>query len=317
MPPRFKPRSRTKSARSAAPTVPRLDAHLEPFLYYLESECGFSVNTRLAYEADISRFARWWAKYGPRHLAKVELATFTDYLDDLHAAGLQATTIARHLVTIKTFFRYLVLEAVIPESTAELVESPTLWQKLPHVLSPQAVDRLLLAPQRADRFYLRDRALLAVMYATGCRTSEVINLMLRAINLDEGFCRVVGKGNKERIVWLNPTARLALEAYLDQERPRLAREDCPYVFVSRSGRALTREMVWVLVKRYAGRIGASRQVSPHTLRHSFATHMLAGGAEIRALQEMLGHANIRTTQIYTHVDHSRLKTIHSRHHPRG
>ena len=317
MPPRFKPRTGTPSARAAVTRPARLDAHLEPFLHYLEAECGMSPNTLLAYRADITRFSAWFSENGPGRLADVALSTFTGYLDHLHEARLKATTIARHLVTLKTFFRYLVLEAIITESAAELVNSPTLWQKLPSVLSPEAVDRLLVAPQRSDRYYLRDRALLTVMYATGCRTSEVIGLTLGGIHLEEGFCRVLGKGDKERLVSLNPVAISALEAYLEHERPKLARDDCEEVFVSRSGRSLTREMVWVLVKRYAARIGASRQVSPHTLRHSFATHMLAGGAEIRALQELLGHANIRTTQIYTHVDHSRLKTVHSRHHPRG
>ena len=317
MPPRFKPRSGTPSARATAPRPARLDAHIEPFLHYLESECGMSANTLLAYRADIIRFSNWFSEYGPGRLADVTLKTFTSYLDHLHAARLKPSTIARHLVTLKTFFRYLLLEAVITESAAELVNSPKLWQKLPTVLSPDTVDRLLVAPTRADRYALRDRALLTVMYATGCRTSEVIGLTLSAVNLEESFCRVVGKGDKERIVSLNPVALAALEAYLDHERPRLAREDSEHVFVSRSGRSLTREMVWVLVKRYAARVGASKHVSPHTLRHSFATHMLAGGAEIRALQELLGHANIRTTQVYTHVDHSRLKTVHARHHPRG
>jgi integrase/recombinase XerD len=155
------------------------------------------------------------------------------------------------------------------------------------------------------------------MYATGCRTSETTGIRVRDLRLEENFCRVLGKGNKERLVSLNPVARAALETYLATERPELARPDSENLFLSRSGRPLTRIMVWNIVKKYAGRIGASKRVSPHTLRHSFATHMLAGGAEIRSLQEILGHASIRTTQRYTHVDHSRLKSIHASHHPRG
>src|SRR5262249_30388505 len=242
----------------------------------------------------------------------------TKYLEKLHERGLSSTTVARHLVAIKMFFRYLLLEGVIRESVADLVSSPKLWQHLPHVLSPDMVNRLLAAPQKADRFMLRDRALLALLYATGCRASEVVNLKLRGVHLDEAYCRCVGKGNKERLVSLNPVACRALEAYLTHERPLLAgRSQAEELLISKSGRALTRILVWSLVKKYARRIGASDNVSPHTLRHSFATHMLAGGAEIRALQELLGHASIRTTQIYTQVEHSRLKAIHAKCHPRG
>ena len=274
-------------------------------------------NTLLAYRTDLERFAAWFADHGPASLKQVDLKTLSAYLDHLHGRNLKATSVARHLVTLKTFFRYLVLEAVLTESAAELLSSPKLWQKLPTVLSPEAVDKLLAAPTRQDRYPLRDRALLAVMYATGCRTSEVIDLTLETVHLAEGYCRALGKGNKERLVSLNPVAIAALEAYLTHERPKLARPDTRHLFISRSGKPLTRVMVWILVKRYAARIGSSKQVSPHTLRHSFATHMLAGGAEIRALQELLGHASIRTTQIYTHVEHSRLKAVHMRHHPRG
>lgn len=317
MPPRFKPQRPGPARQLESAVTGRLDTHIDPFLNYLEAECGMSLNTRVAYRTDIRRFADWYLEHGPKKLSGLSLQVFTSYLDHLHQCRLKPTTVARHLVTIKTFFRFLVLEAVIPESVADLVNSPKLWQKLPAVLSPQAVDRLLQAPTPDDRYYLRDRALLTAMYATGCRTSEVVDLTLSALNLQEGVCRVIGKGNKERLVSLNPVAIAAIEAYLAEERPRMARPDCDHLFVSRSGRSLTREMVWVLVKRYAQRIGASSQISPHSLRHSFATHMLAGGAEIRALQELLGHANIRTTQIYTHVDHSRLKAIHARFHPRG
>lgn len=292
--------------------------HLEPFLRYQEVEIGMARNTLLAYGSDLRQFFEWFAKHGPSNLNAVDLKLLTRYLARLHERGLSSTTVARHLVAIKMFFRYLLLEGVIRESVADLLGSPKLWQHLPHVLSPDMVNRLLAAPERADRFMLRDRALLALLYATGCRASEVVNLKLRDVHLDESYCRCVGKGNKERLVSLNPIARRALEAYLAQERPLLsARNDAEELLISKSGRALTRIMVWALVKKYARRIGASSKVSPHTLRHSFATHMLAGGAEIRALQELLGHASIATTQIYTHVEHTRLKAVHRKCHPRG
>ncbi|HET6422239.1 MAG TPA: tyrosine-type recombinase/integrase, partial [Planctomycetaceae bacterium] len=191
-------------------------------------------------------------------------------------------------------------------------------QYLPKVLSPDKVDELLAAPSNHDAWPRRDRALLALLYATGCRASEICGLTLRDVFIEEGYCRCRGKGDKERMVSLNPVARAALEAYLQHERMTVGVNDpSAPLLVSRRGKPLSRITVWKLVKRYAARIGASAEVSPHTLRHSFATHMLAGGAEIRALQELLGHASIRTTQIYTQVDHSRIKAVHERCHPRG
>lgn len=316
MPPRKRPTG-TMTVDAARPVDPAL--HLPGFVNYLRAECGLSDNTVAAYSRDLTQFATWYGAHGPSRLQQVEISLFTNYLGYLNEREYAATSIARHLVSIKMFFRYLVLEGILPESIVELVNSPKLWQHLPKVLSPDMVDRLLAAPTRADRYPLRDRALLCLLYATGCRASEVCTMTLRDIHLDEGYCRCLGKGNKERMVSLNPVARAAVEAYLKHERPRLARESeagSP-LLVSRGGRTLSRITVWKLVKRYAARIGASRQISPHTLRHSFATHMLAGGAEIRALQELLGHASIRTTQIYTQVEHSRLKSIHEKCHPRG
>lgn len=279
---------------------------------------GMARNSLLAYGSDLAQFFEWFDKCGPGSLNAIDLKSLSKYLAHLHERGLSSTTVARHLVSIKMFFRYLLLEGVIRESVVDLISSPKLWQHLPHVLSPDMVNRLLAAPEGADRFMLRDRALLALLYATGCRASEVVNLKLRDVHLDESYCRCVGKGNKERLVSLNPIANRSLQAYLMHERPLLAaRTDAEELLISKSGRALTRIMVWSLVKKYARRAGASDKVSPHTLRHSFATHMLAGGAEIRALQELLGHASIATTQIYTHVEHTRLKAVHRKCHPRG
>ncbi len=317
MPPRKKPSGPTAPIgdRPADPSL-----HLPGFVNYLRAECGLSDNTVVAYQRDLTLFAEWYRTHGPARLQQVQLPLFSSYLQYLHDRAYAATSIARHLVSIKMFFRYLVLEGVLPESIVELVNSPKLWQHLPKVLSPEKVDELIAAPTRQDRYPLRDRALLALMYATGCRASEVCAITLRDIRLDEGYCRVHGKGNKERMVSLNPVARAAVEAYVQHERPQLSREgdeQAAPLLVSRGGKSLSRITVWKLVKRYAARVGGSREISPHTLRHSFATHMLARGAEIRALQELLGHASIRTTQIYTQVEHSRLKTIHEKCHPRG
>ena len=277
-----------------------------------------SANTIKAYRSDLTQFLAWDAERGQQPLKSIELAYFTAYLEHLQKRGLAATTVARHLVAIKMFFRYLVLEGVLLESIAELVNSPKLWKYLPKVLSPDMVNRLLSAPGNDDRYPLRDRGVLCMLYATGCRASEVAGLELRDVHLEENYCRCLGKGNKERIVSLNPVAVLAVEQYLLHERPEMtAADESDRLFVTRSGNPLSRIAIWEIVKKYAARVGCSQHVSPHTLRHSFATHMLAGGAEIRALQEILGHASIATTQIYTHVEHSRLKSIHENCHPRG
>ena len=277
-----------------------------------------SQNTILAYRNDLNQFFTWLSARKVTGIDQINLALLGDFLADLHARQLAATTISRRLVALKMFFRFLVLEQVLTESAVDLLSSPKLWQYLPTVLSPETVDALLAAPGPEDRYPLRDRAVLTTLYATGCRASEVSNLRLHDLKLSENFCRCLGKGNKERIVNLNPVAAAALEAYLTKERPLFVKEkSVDSLFVTRVGRPFSRIMIWHLVKRYAARIGCSSEVSPHTLRHSFATHMLAGGAEIRALQEMLGHASIRTTQIYTQVEHSRLKAVHSKCHPRG
>jgi integrase/recombinase XerD len=315
MPPRKRPSAESTFRPLAGQN---LAPYLESFLRYQQAEIGMARNTILAYGTDLRQFSEWIETQARTGLNAIDLKVLTSYLAHLRERNLSSATVARHLVAIKMFFRYLVLEGVIRESVVDLINSPKLWQHLPHVLSPDMVNRLLAAPEGADRFMLRDRAALALLYATGCRASEVVNLRLRDVHLDESYCRCIGKGNQERLVSLNPVAVRAVAAYLESERPLLAaRSDAEELLISKSGRPLTRILVWSLVKKYARRIGASAKVSPHTLRHSFATHMLAGGAEIRALQELLGHASIATTQVYTHVEHTRLKAVHRQCHPRG
>ena len=291
--------------------------HLAPFLRYQEAELGMAQNSLLGYGSDLKQFVDWFKKHGFESVSTVDLKLLSAYLAHLNERGLSPQSVARHLASLKMFFRYLMIQGIIRDSVVDLVNSPKLWQKLPHVMSPRMVDRLLAAPDGADRYMLRDRSLLSLLYATGCRASEVVNLKLHDVHLDESYCRCVGKGNRERLVFLNPLAIRSLRSYLTHERPVLAgRMDTGELFVSKSG-AMTRRAVWSLVKKYAQRAGVGDKVSPHTLRHSFATHMMAAGAEIRALQELLGHASITTTQIYTHVDHSRLKAVHRKCHPRG
>lgn len=291
------------------------------FLSYLDAECGMAENTISAYRRDLDRFFAWNRDHCRAGVHDIGVPTITAFLEYLQGLNLAASSIGRNLVAVRMFFRYLMLEGVVAESTVDLVSSPKLWERLPKVLSPEMVEALLVAPDgRVDRYYRRDRALLAVMYATGCRVSEVVGLKLQDIHLAESYCLCTGKGNKQRLVSLNPIAVAAIEKYLEIERPDLvtvAGSDSGHLFLTRSGRPVNRETVWALVQRYAARVGCAKDVSPHTLRHSFATHLLAGGADIRALQEMLGHSSIRTTQIYTHVEHSRLKAVHKQCHPRG
>jgi integrase/recombinase XerD len=293
---------------------------LQGFLNYLNAECGLAANTLSAYRRDLERFFVWNRNVTRAGVQEVSVPVLTRFLEYQHSLNLAAPSIGRSLAAIRVFFRFLTLEGVVAENAADLISSPKLWERLPKVLSPEMVDSLLQSPRPdADRFPLRDRALLAMMYATGCRVSEIAGLKLADINLAEGFCRCTGKGNKQRLVSLNPVAVNAVQAWLDSERAKLVQvfgAGEGWLFLSRSGRRVARESIWKLIRRYARRSGCG-DVSPHTLRHSFATHLLAGGADIRALQEMLGHASIRTTQVYTHVEHGRLKAVHRKCHPRG
>jgi integrase/recombinase XerD len=287
------------------------------FFDYLRSECRLSDNTVAAYERDLRRFTEW---LNGRAVPALKIADLSDFVAWLHEQSLAPASIARHIVSLRMFLRYLQLESVLHENLAELLGSQKLWQRVPEVMSPPMIDRFLNAPQRFDAFWRRDRALLELLYATGCRASEISNLALRDVHLDEGYCLCHGKGSKQRIAPLGEMAAQAVREYLDNERPRLAAsaQSVPeWLILSRRGRRLRREAIWELVKRYAIRAGAPATISPHTLRHSFATHLLAGGADLRQVQEMLGHASIATTQIYTHVEQSRLKKVHRQFHPRA
>jgi integrase/recombinase XerD len=296
-----------------------LQADIRSFGHYLQAERGLAANTVLAYGRDLQRWGRWAADGGLKDWLRPTIRELTKYLAFMQSEKLAPPSIARHLVALKMFYRYLRLEERVAQSTVELLASPSLWERVPQVLSPESVEKLLASPLPVERFYLRDRALLETLYATGCRASEVVGLKLADVYLESAFCRCIGKGNKQRVVPLGKPAIEALRLYLEKLRPRLVRinPEAPWLFVSRGGRALTREMLWMLVKKYARRAGLHQKVSPHTLRHSFATHLLAGGADLRTVQELLGHATIRTTQHYTHVDRDRLRAIHRRFHPRG
>jgi integrase/recombinase XerD len=283
------------------------------------AECGVSPNTLAAYRSDLMGFIRWRRVAAPGPLAGLDVSTLSRYVESLNQSGLAPTSVCRHLASLSTFFRFLVFEGRLADNVAKLVIAPAVWDRLPTVLSPVAVDRLLAAPDGNDRLGRRDRAVLETLYATGCRASEVAGLRPGDLDLVTGLVRCVGKGNKERRVPLGSRAIAALADYLRRDRPQLvARSPATRsVFVSKSGRPLSRVGVWSIVKRYVRQLGLPVDASPHTLRHSFATHLLAGGADLRVVQEMLGHASIATTQIYTRVELSRLRKVHAQFHPRS
>jgi integrase/recombinase XerD len=290
---------------------------LDAYAAYLRSECQLAENTVAAYARDLNRFHAWLAGRRVQDLSIRELSDFAAWL---HAQKLAPASIARAIVALRMFLRYLQLEGQLQDNLAELLGSQKLWQRIPEVLSPAMVERFLAAPHRRDPFWRRDRALLELLYATGCRASELSQLQVRDVHLEERYCLCHGKGSKQRLVPLGRQAVAAVQEYLELERPRLAanaRTAPAWLLLSRRGRRLRREAIWELVKKYSVRAELPAGIHPHTLRHSFATHLLAGGADLRQVQEMLGHASIATTQIYTHVDQTRLKKIHSKFHPRA
>ncbi|MBN1395275.1 MAG: site-specific tyrosine recombinase XerD [Pirellulales bacterium] len=292
-------------------------SYLEGFVAYAAGECHLSENTVAAYRRDLERFVQW---LGKRSIAGLSIRDLADYVSWLDSHRLAAATIARHIVSLKVFFRYLQLEGVLRDNLAELLGSRKLWERVPKVLAVEQVERLFTAPRRCDPWWRRDRAMLELLYATGCRASEISHLTLQDVHLDESYCVCRGKGDKQRMVPLNRRAIEAFDEYLGEERPALAARSSPppdWALLSQRGKRLRRERIWELFKEYARRAGAPPEVSPHTLRHSFATHLLAGGADLRQVQEMLGHASIATTQIYTHVDLTRLKAVHRKFHPRA
>lgn len=313
-----------------------LNHDVAAFRHYLQSERGMADNTVQAYGRDLDRFVMWCGLVRYTEYTAPTLKDLARYLAFLHDEKLAAPSVARHLVSLKMFYRFLRLEERADAAAVDLLGSPKLWERIPTVLPPNAVEELLKAPQPGDRFYLRDRALLETLYATGCRASEVVGLKLQDLYLDAAFLRAFGKGSKQRVVPLGRPAIAALRDYLairpaadkvpassplaplpTSSAPTAPVPASPYVFTTKSGRPMTRIHLWCIVKKYCKRAGLPSKVSPHTLRHSFATHVLAGGADLRTVQELLGHASIQTTQHYTHVDRDRLKAMHRQFHPRG
>lgn len=288
------------------------------FLDYLQAECGLAANTLHAYRRDLMQFGASLADGGCRSLGGITARHVEGFLRSQHAAGKSPASITRALAAIRTFCRFCVLQRLLKNDPSGAVEPPRKWSRLPRTVSHEAVQALIEAPTGGEDFHWRrDRAMLALLYATGMRASELVGLKLTNVNFDLGIVRVLGKGRKERIV---PAATVAMEQlcdYLRHRRDSPTREPSEALFLSRTGRPLRREDAFRLVRKYVRRASLRGRISPHTLRHCFATQLLAGGADLRSVQEMLGHADVATTQIYTHVDVSRLKAVHKEFHPRA
>ncbi|MEK6676893.1 MAG: site-specific tyrosine recombinase XerD [Planctomycetota bacterium] len=286
------------------------------FLDHLFIECGLSGATVTAYKRDLGEF---WDHLLAHEIEPSEIAMddVQQHLIELHRRGLAVSSIVRHLAAIKMFLRHLFAERILRRDISSLIEAPKRWHNLPTVVRYDQVEALLSAPSADSDLYLRDRALLEMLYATGMRVSEVVDLPVDQVNLVLGYARCMGKGRRERII---PVGRCAIDAvteYLDALRPRLLGDRyTKSIFLSRTGRPLDRTNIWRLVRKYATVAAISGQLSPHTLRHCFATHILAGGADLRIVQELLGHADLTTTQIYTHVNETDLHRVHRRCHPR-
>ncbi len=295
-------------------------AAIEQFIAYAALERGLADSTIAAYVHDIEALAAFCESAGIPIPARITRDALLDFLEDSQLHGLGPASLARRLVAVKVFFRFLSREKLVERNPAEIMEGPRLWHVLPDLLSVPEIDALLKAfPLRAkEPLVRRNRTILETFYATGLRVSELAGLRLDGVRLDEKLVRVVGKGDKERLVPLGGPAVRALRSYRAEVRPVLDRRGgSPYLFLSVRGRRLTRERIWAIVKEAARRAGIHKNVYPHMLRHSFASHLLAGGADLRVIQEMLGHADIATTQVYTHVDRGRLARVHRQFHPRA
>ncbi len=295
-----------------------MNALLESFLDYISLERGLSINTRKAYADDLSQFLEFLDRKGVTSLNQVSRKQVLDHLMAMKAKGMSTNSISRHLVSIKVFFRYLQQEGLLDKNVTDTMDSPKLWKILPDTLSEKEVDLLLKAPDMRKPLGVRDRAILEMFYASGLRVSELAQLQIKDLHLEDGYIRVIGKGRKERVIPIARDSANILECYLGEIRPMLCSN--PYlqnVFISNRQSGLCRQRLWQIIKKYTQKAGIMKNVTPHTLRHSFASHLLQNGAPLRVIQEMLGHADIATTQIYTHVDPNRLKSIHEQFHPRA
>jgi integrase/recombinase XerD len=294
-----------------------LHKDVKNFLSYLTVEAGLSKNTVLGYGRDLRSFLKYCKSNNVSEIRSIEPAFIQNYLRKLSQEQKSESSIKRSLVAIRMLLRFGKLTGLLEDDLTSILESPKVWQKLPSICSKRQVIELLNTPCPEEPFYFRDKAMLELLYATGVRASEIAGLKTSDFNFNIGYLRCLGKGNRERVVPIGKAAIAATKEYLTNLRPSLVKPfSGDFLLLSRTGRPMSRIEIWRLVKKYAVRAGMPGNVTVHTLRHCFATHMLAGGADLRSIQEMLGHVDIATTQIYTHVDHERLRKIHRKFHPR-
>jgi integrase/recombinase XerD len=294
-----------------------LQVSIRSFLNYIQVEKGLAENTRLAYGRDLGRFSAFAVEQG-KTIAQIDRTDIIDFLGSLYRRRLDSRSVARYLVTLRNFFRFAHREGLVPEDPTVHLESPRVRMRLPTYFSVDEIGRLLAQPDTNAPGGLRDRAMLELLYGAGLRVSEMLDLKLGDVQAEMGFLRTVGKGNKERLVPVGKAALGAVEQYLKHGRAKLLKKKTsPYLFVNQRGARLGRVGMWKILAAYGRKAGLRGKLSPHKLRHSFATHLLEGGADLRSVQMMLGHADIATTQIYTHVVQDRLKQVYKAHHPRA
>jgi integrase/recombinase XerD len=297
-----------------------MEDRLDDFIHFLVVERGLSKNTIVSYKRDLNSYINYLKNVEKlKDLNGVQRPEIVHFLKFLKDSGKSSKTLARHIASIRAFHHFLLREKAVDHDPTVHIESPQHERSLPKVLSMEEVETLLDSPKLTDPFGYRDKAMLEMMYATGIRVSELIGIELSDVHLTMGFVRCMGKGSKERIIPIGKTASDAIEQYLEKGRPKLAskkhRDDS--LFLNHHGKGLSRQGFWKILKRLASDSGIEKELTPHTLRHSFATHLLENGADLRAVQEMLGHADISTTQIYTHVSKTRLKDVYTKFHPRA
>lgn len=290
---------------------------IESFLDYLSVERGLSKNTIISYRKDLNSYLGFIEASHIDALSKITRNDITNFMLSQKDKKISTNSIARNLAAIRMFHKFLARERILKSDPSNLIDSPRLWKRIPQTLSLNEVEALISQPNVRENQGVRDKAILETLYATGMRVSEAVDLKINDVNLDVGFLRCIGKGNKERVVPIGKKAISSIKRYIEVSRPHFQKnKEVNSLFLNRFGKKISRQSVWKILKKYAKQARIKKPIKPHILRHSFATHLLERGADLRSVQEMLGHANISTTQIYTHINKDRLKTVHRMFHPR-
>ena len=290
---------------------------LEEFLNYLSVERGLSPNTIIAYQRDLKKYSAFLSRRGIADVDAIKREDITHFMQRQKQAGLSANSICRELAAIKMFHRFMARERLAKEDPTNLLETPKLWKRIPEVLSAAEMEAMIRASQGKRWQNVRDNAILELLYASGMRVSELVELRNENVNTEVGYVRCIGKGRKERIIPIGKRAGVAVKRYSETVRGKLAKRGVtPHLFLSRLGKKISRQSIWKIIKSHARKANIKKAIKPHTIRHSFATHLLEHGADLRSVQEMLGHSDISTTQIYTHIDKEKLRRVHREFHPR-